>query len=53
VDYLQGLGKVGKKFVLLLDVDRVLAAPELRAAEALAAPGPEGDGPPAELVGSG
>jgi purine-binding chemotaxis protein CheW len=53
VDYLQGLGQVGKKFVLLLDVDRVLAAPELRAAAALAAPGPEGDGPPAELAGSG
>ncbi len=29
VDYLQGMGKVGKKFVLLLDVDRVLSAPEL------------------------
>ena len=53
VDYLQGLGKVGKKFVLLLDVDKVLAAPELRAAEALAAPGPEADGPPAELVERG
>ncbi len=48
VDYLQGLGHLGKKFVLLLDVDQVLAAPELRAAEALAAPGPEGTGPPAE-----
>jgi purine-binding chemotaxis protein CheW len=32
VDYLRGMGKIGKKFVLLLDVDRVLAAPELRAA---------------------
>jgi purine-binding chemotaxis protein CheW len=53
VDYLQGMGKVGKKFILLLDVDRVLAAPELRAAEALAAPGAEGDGPPAELVERG
>jgi purine-binding chemotaxis protein CheW len=29
VDYLQGMGKVGKKFVLLLDVDRVLSASEL------------------------
>ncbi len=29
VDYLQGMGKVGKKFVLLLDVDHVLAAAEL------------------------
>jgi hypothetical protein len=47
------MGKVGKKFVLLLDVDRVLAALELRAAEALAATGPEGEGHPAEVVGSG
>jgi purine-binding chemotaxis protein CheW len=53
VDYLQGLGKVGKRFVLLLDVDQVLAAAELRAAEALAAPGPEGEGHPAEVAGSG
>ena len=37
VDYLQGMGKVGKKFVLILDVDQVLSAPELLAAEALAA----------------
>ncbi len=29
VDYLQGMGKVGKKFVLLLAVDHVLAAAEL------------------------
>jgi hypothetical protein len=35
VDYLQGMGKVGKKFVLILDVDRVLSAPELLAAGAL------------------
>jgi len=38
VDYLQGMGKVGKKFVLLLDVDRILAPPELQAAETMAAP---------------
>jgi len=49
VDYLQGMGKVGKKFVLILDVDQVLAVPELRAAEALAATGPEGDGHLAEV----
>jgi purine-binding chemotaxis protein CheW len=53
VDYLQGLGKVGKRFVLLLDVDQVLAAAELRAAEALAAPAPEGEGHLKELVERG
>ena len=31
VDYLAGLGKVGKKFVFLLDADRVLSAAELLA----------------------
>ena len=36
VDYLQGMGKVGKKFVLILNVDHVLSAPELLAAEAVA-----------------
>ena len=46
VDYLQGMGKVGKKFVLLLDVDRVLSAPELRAAEAVTATPPEAAAPP-------
>ncbi len=29
VDYLQGLGKVGDKFVLILDIDRVLTSNEL------------------------
>ncbi|HEU4391079.1 MAG TPA: chemotaxis protein CheW, partial [Blastocatellia bacterium] len=29
LDYLLGLGKVGKKFVLLLNIDRVLSASEL------------------------
>ena len=28
VDYLHGVGKVGKRFVLLLDIDRVLSADE-------------------------
>ncbi len=37
VDYLEGMGKVGKKFVLLLDVDRVLSSAELKAARAVAA----------------
>jgi purine-binding chemotaxis protein CheW len=31
-DHLQGMGKTGKKFALLLDIDRVLAADELAAA---------------------
>jgi hypothetical protein len=47
---------VGKKFVLLLDVDKVLAAPELLQAETLGATPAEGAGaseeeqlsPPAE-----
>jgi purine-binding chemotaxis protein CheW len=44
VDYLQGMGKVGKKFVLLLDVDRVLSAPELLASVQAAAETPPPDG---------
>jgi purine-binding chemotaxis protein CheW len=43
VDYLRGMGKVGKKFVLLLDIDRVLAAAELRAV-----PGAAGGAAPPE-----
>ncbi len=39
VDYLQGMGKAGKKFVLILDVDQVLSAHELLAA-ASASTGP-------------
>ena len=50
VDYLQGMGKVGKKFVLLLDVDRVLAAPELQAVAEASAP-PEAAPPPGETEG--
>ena len=43
VDYLAGMGKVGKKFLLILNIDKVLATPELRAAETAAGgtPGPE------------
>ncbi len=33
VDYLQGLGKVDERFVLLLDIERVLSAEELMATE--------------------
>jgi purine-binding chemotaxis protein CheW len=32
VDYLQGMARMGSKFVLMLDVDRVLSADELLAA---------------------
>jgi purine-binding chemotaxis protein CheW len=37
IDYLVGMGKVGKGFVLLLDVDRVLSASEAELAAAAAA----------------
>ncbi|MBN1208513.1 MAG: chemotaxis protein CheW [Myxococcaceae bacterium] len=30
-DYLAGMGRAGKKFILLLDIDRVLSGQELRA----------------------
>ena len=35
VDFLQGLGKVGKKFVLILNIDRTLSIEELITAAAL------------------
>lgn len=41
LEYLQGLGKRGKHFVLLLDIDRVLSARELELSEALAGAAPE------------
>ena len=48
VDYLLGMGKVGKKFVLILDIDKVLSAEELVTvaslqAEAEAVAHPEGE----------
>jgi purine-binding chemotaxis protein CheW len=51
VDYLLGMGKAGKKFVLILDTDRVLSADELLAAseasreEADGAAAPSSEGP--------
>ena len=36
VDYLQGLGKLGGEFVLILDTDRVLSSGELAAVDAAA-----------------
>jgi purine-binding chemotaxis protein CheW len=38
VDCLLGMGRAGKKFVLLLDIDKVLSAEELTAAQAVADP---------------
>jgi purine-binding chemotaxis protein CheW len=38
LEYLEGLGKRGKHFVLLLDIDRVLSARELELSGALTAP---------------
>lgn len=40
LSYLTGIGKVGEKLVLLLDIDRILAAEDL-----LAAPSPEAEAP--------
>ena len=50
VDYLLGLARLKDRFVLLLDIDRVLSAAELlrvSGLEAGAAAGPAGDGAPA------
>jgi purine-binding chemotaxis protein CheW len=38
VDYLVGMGQVGAKFILVLDIDKVLSTSELLAAASLAAP---------------
>jgi chemotaxis signal transduction protein len=54
VDHLLGVGKVGTRFVLLLDLDRVLSATEaeLAAQAASMAPAPApASPPPAEAVG--
>jgi purine-binding chemotaxis protein CheW len=57
VDFLLGMAKLGQRFALVLDIDRVLSAGELIVAAAAAdAPGedvtadppPQGDGPAAE-----
>ncbi len=55
LDYLLGLGKVGKRFILILDIDRVLATNELLAAAALQAPAsePERIPRPEETKGQG
>ena len=43
VDYLLGMGRAGKKFVLLLDIDRVLSADERELAAAAATASPQDD----------
>jgi purine-binding chemotaxis protein CheW len=42
-DYLLGMGNIGKKFVLLLDIDRVLSADELHSVSLIPPPIPVGD----------
>ena len=45
-DYLLGMGKSGKKFVLILNTDKVLSTDELLAAASVAAEAGEGEAPP-------
>jgi purine-binding chemotaxis protein CheW len=49
VDYLLGMGKVGKRFVLLLDLDRVISADEKDFAQAVKEGVPEAAAIPAEV----
>ena len=44
VDYIVGMGKVGKKFVHILDIDGVLSAAELMAVAEAARPDPAAEG---------
>jgi purine-binding chemotaxis protein CheW len=46
LDYLFGMGKLGKKFALILDIDRVLSNSELLAVSTLQAAAIEGRGGP-------
>ncbi len=43
VDYLVGMGRSGKKFVLMLDIDKVLSADELQAAAGVVDEGTEAE----------
>ncbi len=60
VDYLLGMGKLGKKFVLILDINNVLSSEELEAVaslqaeeeEAEAPTQPEGEATPGEEAGA-
>ncbi len=49
VDYLKGLGKIGKMFILILDIDRVMSVHELLAGAATTAP--EAGGPSSKTLG--
>lgn len=46
VQYLEGMGKAGKKFVLILNVDRVLSPHDFRAMGAVSVPGSPAMDPP-------
>jgi purine-binding chemotaxis protein CheW len=43
LEFLRGMGKVGKKFALLLDITRLLTVDELRSPELASAPASEAD----------
>lgn len=43
IDYLKGMGKIGKKFALILDVDRVLSVDELETVASIQAEAAEGE----------
>ena len=47
VDHLLGMGKVGRRFVLLLDIDRIISADEIELAAALNDAAPAGEAEPA------
>ena len=42
LDFMRGMGKAGPKFVLILDIDKVLAAEDIDVAGGLKSPQPEG-----------
>jgi purine-binding chemotaxis protein CheW len=50
VDYLKGIGKIGKKFVLILDLDRVLSPDALRSGVAAATVSGSTGGVPSETL---
>ncbi len=53
VDFLRGMGKAGKKFVLLLDIDKVLSTAELQVSAALQATQGDSQSSDKESPGSG
>lgn len=46
LEFLEGMGRAGKKFVLLLDIDRVLTTNELLAVASIAEGAPQAGSPP-------